>query len=74
MTELSEEAILERLRLHPAVRSAAVLPHEPPKTIGGLQCKLWCKGCCVRATGVKNVQFTATRTTLTACLAELERS
>ena len=73
MTELSEDAILERLRLHPAVRSASVLPHEPPKTIGGLQCRLWCRGCAVRSSGTENVQFTATRTTLAACLAELEK-
>ena len=71
MSELTEEAIVERLRLCPVVRSAAPLPHRPPRTIGGLQCKLWCKGCSVRATGVENVQFTATRTTLTTCLAEL---
>uniref|UniRef100_A0A7S0Q7Q9 Uncharacterized protein n=1 Tax=Coccolithus braarudii TaxID=221442 RepID=A0A7S0Q7Q9_9EUKA len=74
MTELSEEVIQEWLRLHLVVRSAAVLPHEPPKTIGGLQCRLWCKGCAVRSSGIENVQFlTATRTTLTACLPELEK-
>ena len=56
MAELSEEAIVERLLLCPVVRSAAVLPHDPPRTRFGLQCKLWCKGCTVRATGVENVQ------------------
>ena len=71
--ELPVEAILERLRQHPAVRSASVLPHEPPKNFGGLQCRLWCKGCAARSSGIENVQFSATRTTLTACLAELEK-
>ena len=71
MTELSEEAILERLRLCGLVRGAAKLPHAPPTRLG-LQVTLWCKGCAVRATGVESAQVSATRTTLPACLAELE--
>ena len=53
---LPEEAILERLRSHPTVRSARVLP-ATSKTRLGLQCTLWCKGCAVRSNGVENVQW-----------------
>ena len=73
LAALSEEAILERLRSWPTVRSAAVLPATSTTRLG-LQCTLWCKGCSVRANGRESVQVTETsRTSLLQCMEELEK-